>query len=133
MWMPAPVMMRPAAALTDSRGETNTCNPATSVSPRTQRTLIAGLRAVARRSRPQGRPRRFEVLLSRRAAAVSDELLRLAALLDITDDPDPAAVDALRALLTDGCQSPLYNPAVHVSELYATLIDVRRRLLRPGH
>jgi hypothetical protein len=107
------------------------CSPAPSVSPRTQRTLIEGLRAVARRSRPEGQ-RRFEVLLSRRAAAVSGELLELAALLDITDDPDPAAVDALLGLLTDGRESPLYNPAVHVSELYGTLLDVRRRLLRSG-
>jgi hypothetical protein len=58
-------------------------------------------------------------------------MLELAALLDITDDPDPAAVDALVGLLTDGRGSPLYNPAVHVSELYGTLLEVRRRLLRP--
>ena len=70
--------------------------------------------------------------MSRRAAAVSGELLGLAALLDITDDPDPAAIDALVGLLTDGRESPLYNPAVHVSELYGTLVDVRRRLLRAG-
>jgi hypothetical protein len=132
MWTPAPVTMRPVAVLTDSRAETDTRDPATSVSPRTQRTLIDGLRAVARRSRQPGRRRRFEILLSRRAAAVSGELLGLAALLDITDDPDPAAIDALVGLLTDGRESPLYNPAVHVSELYATLIDVRRRLLRSG-
>jgi hypothetical protein len=104
-------------------------SPAPSVSRRTQRTLIDGLRAVARRSRQEGQ-RRFEVLLSRRAAAFSDELLGLAALLDITDDPDPAAVDKLLRLLTDGRESPLYNPAVHVSELYGTLLDVRRCLLR---
>ncbi len=132
MWVPAPVTVPPAATLTDRRARTDTCDPATSVSPRTQRTLIDGLRAVARRSRQPGRRRRFEVLLSRRAAAVSAELLGLAALLDITDDPDPAAIDALVRLLTDGRESPLYNPAVHVSELYATLIDVRRRLLRAG-
>jgi hypothetical protein len=46
------------------------------------------------------------------------------------DDPDPSAIDALLGLLTDGRESPLYNPAVHASELYATLIDVSRRLLR---
>jgi hypothetical protein len=102
-----------------------------SVSSRTQHTLIDGLRTVARRSRQEGQ-RRFEVLLSRRAAAVSGELLGLAALLDITDDPDPAAIDALVGLLTDGRKSPLYNPAIHVSELYGTLLDVRRRLLRSG-
>jgi hypothetical protein len=107
------------------------CDSAPSVSPRTQRTLIDGLRAVARRSRQEGQ-RRFDVLLSRRAAAVSGELLGLAALLDITDEPDPAAIDALVGLLTDGCESPLYNPSVHVSELYGTLLDVRRRLLRSG-
>jgi hypothetical protein len=128
--MPMPMTMRPAAALTDSRVRTESRKPARSISPRTQRTLIDGLRTVARRSRQEGR-RRFEVLLSRRAAAVRGEMLELAALLDITDDPDPAAVDALVGLLTDGRDSPLYNPAVHVSELYGTLLDVRRRLLRP--
>jgi hypothetical protein len=107
------------------------CSPVPSVSSRTQHTLIDGLRAVARRSRQEGQ-RRFEVLLSRRAAAVSGELLGLAALLDITDDPDPAAIDALVGLLTDGRESPLYNPAIHVAELYGTLLDVRRRLLRSG-
>lgn len=128
--MPAPVTMRPAAALTDGGAHTDICSPAPRISPRTQRTLIDGLRTVARRSREEGRRRRFEVLLSRRAAAVRGELLELAALLDISDEPDPAAIDALRGLLTDGRESPLYNPAVHVSELHATLLDARRRLLR---
>jgi hypothetical protein len=91
--------------------------------------LIDGLRSVARQSRHQKR-RRFEVLLCRRAAAVSGELLGLAALLDITDDPDPAAIDSLLTLLTDGVESPLYNPRIHVAELHATLVDSRRRLLR---
>ncbi len=133
MWLTAPAAMSPVAVRTGSRLRTDACDPATSVSPRTQRTLIDGLRAVARRSRQPDRRRRFEVLLVRRAAAVSGELLGLAALLDITEDPDPAAIDALVGLLTDGRESPLYNPAVHVSELYATLIDVRRRLLRTAH
>ena len=35
---------------------------------------------------------------------------------------------ALNPLLTDGCESPLYNPDVHPSELRATLYDVRSRL-----
>jgi hypothetical protein len=132
MWMPAPTTTRPAAAFTDSLALTDTRNRMPSVSPRTQRTVVDGLRAVARRSRGEGGRRRFEVLLSRRAAAVRDELLGLAALLDITDDPDPSAIDTLLGLLTDGRESPLYNPAVHACELYATLIDVRRRLLRSG-
>ena len=101
------------------------------VSPRTRGRLIDGLRSVARQSRQQRR-RRFEVLLCRRAAAVSGELLGLAALLDITDDPDPAAIDSLLTLLTDGVESPLYNPRIHVSQLHATLVDSRRRLLRAG-
>lgn len=101
------------------------------VNPRTRGRLIDGLRSVARQSRQQKR-RRFEVLLCRRAAAVSGELLGLAALLDITDDPDPAAIDSLLALLTDGVESPLYNPQIHVAELHATLVDSRRRLLRAG-
>jgi hypothetical protein len=101
------------------------------VNPRTRGRLIDGLRSVARQSRQEKR-RRFEVLLCRRAAAVSGELLGLAALLDITDDPDPAAIDSLLTLLTDGVESPLYNPRIHVSQLHATLVDSRRRLLRAG-
>jgi hypothetical protein len=36
---------------------------------------------------------------------------------------------ALRELLANGCDSPLYNPHIHVSELRAILHGVRAGLL----
>lgn len=126
------ITLRRGATLAGGHGQTE-AHPPPRVSRRTQCTLIDGLRAVAHRSADRRRRRHFEVLLSRRAAAVRGELLELAALLDITAEPDPAAIDALLGLLTDGRDSPLYNPAIHVSELHATLVDARRRLLRGAH
>jgi hypothetical protein len=35
----------------------------------------------------------------------------------------------LHRLLTDGCESPLYNRDVHPSELRATIFYVRSRLI----
>jgi hypothetical protein len=35
----------------------------------------------------------------------------------------------LHSLLADGCDSPLYNSEIHVSELRATLYWVRARLV----
>ncbi len=128
MWMPAPTMMRPGDALAERRAGTDPRDGASPVRARTRRMVIEGLRAVARRSRQTGPRRRQEILLCQRAAAVSPELLELAALLDVTDDPDPAATHALLRLLTDGGESPLYNPRVHVSELQATLAYARGRL-----
>jgi hypothetical protein len=72
--------------------------------------------------------RRFELLLHTRVAAVRTDLLEIAALLERAIEPDPWCVSALQHLLTDGCESPLYNPAVHPSELRATLYYVRSRL-----
>jgi hypothetical protein len=72
--------------------------------------------------------RRLRVLLPDRVAAVRSELLELADLLERADDPDPAPVAEVRALLTDGCRSPLYNRDVHVSELRATLYYLRAGL-----
>jgi hypothetical protein len=42
--------------------------------------------------------------------------------------PDAEAVTAIRRLLADGLQSPLFNRDVHPSELRATLYFVRLRL-----
>ena len=68
------------------------------------------------------------MLLLDRVATVRPELLELADALERCGDPDPAAVADLRRLLTDGCQSPLYNPEVHISELRATLYYLRSGL-----
>jgi hypothetical protein len=71
---------------------------------------------------------RRQALLHDRVAAVRTDLLRIAALLEQAHDPDPACVAELRKLLADGCDSPLYNEELHISELYATLHFVRSRL-----
>jgi hypothetical protein len=62
---------------------------------------------------------------------VRSELLEIAALLERASFPAPAAVTDLNALLGDGCDSPLYNPDIHESELRAALYYTRRALLDP--
>ncbi len=93
------------------------------------RVLVKWLRRTAKRARkPDPIPRR-QTLLHYRANAVRSELLQIAAMLERTDDPDPASVKAVHELLANGCDSPLYNPDIHVSELRATLHSVRAVLV----
>jgi hypothetical protein len=70
-------------------------------------------------------PSRHTVLLPDRAAAVRDELLELALILEHSGDLDASWVSAVHKLLTDGCESPLYNSEIHISELRATLYYLR--------
>lgn len=95
---------------------------------RERRILVEGLRRAAKRTDA----RRWQVLLRNRAAAVRTDLLEIAATLERAEEPDANCVAELKKLLTDGCESPLYNPDVHISELRATLHYVRSGLLRPG-
>ena len=99
------------------------------VSIRTQRRLVSSLRSLANR-RPPRPPalRRLDVLLYDRVPPVRGDLLEIAALLECAIEPDPGCVSALRRLLTDGCESPLYNVDVHPSEPRATLYHLRSRL-----
>jgi hypothetical protein len=91
--------------------------------------LLKSLRKLADRRPPRDAVRRrFEVLLLDRVAPVRSDLLEIAALLENVPEPDAECVAALHRLLTDGCESPLYNPDVHPSELRATLFYVRSRL-----
>jgi hypothetical protein len=69
--------------------------------------------------------RRRETLLHYRVAAVRADLLEIAAMLERANDADPACITALHDLLANGCDSPLYNSDIHVSELHATLHYVR--------
>ena len=99
------------------------------VSIRTRRRLVSSLRRVANHRPPRNAAqRRFEVILHDRVSPVREELLEIAGLLERVPEPDPGCVTALRALLTNGCESPLYNRDVHPSELLATLYYVRSRL-----
>ena len=72
------------------------------------------------------------MLLCDRACAVRGDLLRVAALVDIAAEPDPATVLTMRWLLTDGCTSPLYNPAIPVELLHQILHDAIRALAACG-
>jgi hypothetical protein len=99
------------------------------LSPRKRRMLARWLRRTVNRAvDPHPVRRRRELLLSDRVAAVRGELLKIAGLLERAKDPDPRCVAELHGLLSDGCESPLYNPDVHVSELHATLYYVRSGL-----
>jgi hypothetical protein len=95
-------------------------------SPRTRRTLAAGLRRTADPIQSHCRFDPCPVLVDR-VAPLRDELVKLAIDLEETQTPDLACVALIRELLTDG-SSPLYNPNIHVSELRATLDHVRARL-----
>ncbi|MGN6869141.1 MAG: hypothetical protein ACTHMY_12145 [Solirubrobacteraceae bacterium] len=118
-----------------SRGDTPTfrrivpSGGASRVSARAHRRLVRSLESLANRQPPSDRVRRrFEVLLYDRVALVRADLLEIATLLEHEPEPDPGCVAALHRLLTDGCESPLYNAEVHPSELRATIFYVRSRL-----
>lgn len=99
------------------------------MSPRTRRRLVASLRNLASREAPRGGTRRrFEVLLHDRVALVRADLLEIAALLEQAPDPEPWCVTELHRLLTDGCESPLFNRDVHPSELQASIYYLHSRL-----
>jgi hypothetical protein len=95
-----------------------------------RRVIVHWLRRTANRAdEPDPIVRRRQPLLHYRAAAVRTELVEITAALERAQNPDPASVATLRELLADGCNSPLYNPDIHVSELHATLHHVRVALV----
>jgi hypothetical protein len=102
---------------------------ARAISPRNRKRIARWLRRTATHSQ-QSHPlvRSRETLLSYRVAAVRTELLQLAAMVERALDPDPAAMVALRDLLANGCDSPLYNAEIHISELRAALYYARAGL-----
>jgi hypothetical protein len=99
------------------------------LSARNRRTLARWLRRTANRTQhPRPRTRTPEPLLHYRVAAVRSDLLEIAAILEHAPSPDPDGIHALRDLLANGCDSPLYNADIHVSELQATLHYIRSGL-----
>jgi hypothetical protein len=72
--------------------------------------------------------RRHVCLLTDRVAATRNQLLELAALVDWTPSLDSECEAELRWLLTSGCDSPLYQEGIHISELHASLYFLRCRL-----
>ena len=96
---------------------------------RQRRVIVQWLRRTANRAvEPHPIVRRRHALLHYRVAAVRTDLLEIATTLERSVDPDPGCIATLHRLLADGCDSPLYNPDIHVSELRATLHHVRVRL-----
>jgi len=72
--------------------------------------------------------RRYVQYQQDRVSAVRSELLELAALLEQAQDVDAECLAEVHRLLTSGCDSPLYNPDIHPSEMLATLYFLRSRL-----
>ncbi len=97
---------------------------------RRNRQLIAWIGRTAEYSPYRGGLRTHtEPLIAGRVVAVRSDLIEIAHLLHQLPDPDPASTAQLRQLLGDGCDSPLYNPELHPSELKATLYYVKARLV----
>ncbi|MDQ6817353.1 MAG: hypothetical protein M3018_08105 [Actinomycetota bacterium] len=61
-----------------------------------------------------------------RVATVAVRLLTLAGWLEHARDPSIGWVHTIHWLLTDGCDSPLLNDELHISELYAALYYLER-------
>jgi hypothetical protein len=99
------------------------------LSARKRRMLARWLRRTAEHTQsPHPLARRRETLLHYRVAAARTDLLEIAAMLEHAPDPDPACLAALHELLANGCDSPLHNAEIHVSELHATLHHLRTEL-----
>ena len=75
--------------------------------------------------------RRYVLLLVDRVADVRDDLLEVADLIEQAATADPRCLAEVRRLLTSGCDSALYNPDIHVSELHAGMYFLRPP--SPGH
>ena len=99
------------------------------ISSRERRMLVRWLRRTANH-RFDHHPitGRREMLLEDRVAAVRGDLLEIAALLEQTCNPRPASVAALRDLLANAHDSPIYNESLHPSELRASLYYIRLTL-----
>jgi hypothetical protein len=96
--------------------------------------LARWLRRTAKRAaRADPLDRRREALPCDRVRSVSGQLLEIASLLERSTDPDPRPAAELHKLLKDGCESPLYNPDVHESELRATVHYLRSALATSEH
>lgn len=95
--------------------------------PRARRALAQALRRATDPTKPPSPLRPRPRVLRYRAAAVRLELLEIAALLEHAQDPEPAAIRAVRKLLRDRT-SPLYDLAVDVAELRTTLNCLRKTL-----
>jgi hypothetical protein len=119
----------PAGVSSPSRG----AEPTRLSSARTRRRIAQRVRRLAGAS-PERDPvrRRYVLLLIDRGEDVRDELLEVADLIEQAAVADPSCLAEVRRLLTDGCDSVLYNPDIHVSELHASMYFLRCRLQDAG-
>jgi hypothetical protein len=114
------------------RSAVDSTTPQRRVTARQRRKLVGWLRLTARRRRrPQTGRYRCDLLLEDRVAGVRADLLEIAAMLEWAGDPDPTCVAELHRLLRDGCESPLYNRDVHISELRAIVYYAKQALFEP--
>jgi hypothetical protein len=96
---------------------------------RKRRVIVQWLRRTANRAHETNSiRRRREALLHYRAAAVRTDLLEIAAMLERAHTPNPACIATLHELLANGCDSPLYNAEMDISELHRMLNQVRSGL-----
>jgi hypothetical protein len=96
---------------------------------RNHRMLAQCLRRTAKRTEPRHPlARQRETLLHDRVAAVRDDLRCIAAMLEHAPGIDPQCIAEIRDLLFNGCDSPLYNLEIHISELRATVYYIHSRL-----
>ena len=103
--------------------------PARLTPARARRRLARRLRRLAGTA-PESDPirRRYVFVLVDRVGDVRDDLLEVADLIEHAAAADPSCLAEVRRLLTSGCDSPLYNPDLHVSELHASMYFLRCRL-----
>lgn len=120
---PTPASTKPGPGILDRLSAHSAARKqARLTSAHNRRVLAKWLRRTANRTPPPHRLTRTpEPLLHYRTAAVRTDLLELATRPEHTPNPDPDRIAALRDLLANGCDSPLYSPDIHISELRATL------------
>ena len=90
---------------------------------RYRRRLARSMRRLVRKASD---PSVRDVIPTERVATVGARLLALADWLEHARDPNAEWANAIHRLMTDGCDSPLLNDQLHISELYAALYYIER-------
>jgi hypothetical protein len=96
---------------------------------RRRRVIVRWLRRTATSTDSHPLARCRQALLHYRVAAVRTDLLEIAATLDTAHHTDPVSLATLHDLLANGCDSPLYKPDIHISELHGDPAPGARSLI----